>query len=140
GFGASFGFVVQKDKFPGSYRAGDTSSITRAYPEFYFIQIIFHTLTENEDPHEFDLCPNYPNPFNAVTHIEFWLPRKGYVEIAVFDILGRKIKTLVDPSEISNVGTSYTVFDGADFASGVYIYRMFLDGEFIDAKKMVMVK
>src|SRR4030095_4182512 len=94
GFGASFGFVVQKDKFPGSYRAGDTSSITRAYPEFYFIQIIFHTLTENEDPHEFDLCPDYPNPFNAVTHIEFWLPRKGYVEIAVFDILGRKIKTL----------------------------------------------
>lgn len=140
GFGYSYAFVVQKDKFPGSYRAGDTSSITRAYPEFFFINVIFHTITETGHPEEFDLCPNYPNPFNNSTHIEFWLPRKGHVEIAVFDIMGRKVKTLVDPSGVSNVGTSYTVFDGTDYSSGVYIYRMFLDGVFIDAKKMVLVK
>jgi hypothetical protein len=140
-FGYSFAFTEQKDKFPGSFRAGDTAFITRAYPEFFLISVFIHTVLENgSDPDEFDLCPNYPNPFNASTHIEYWLPKKGHVKIDVYDLLGRKAVTLLDGSEISNVGSSYVIFDGTNFSSGVYICRMFVDGSFIDARKMVLAK
>lgn len=139
-FGYSYGFVVQKDKFPGSYRAGDTTAITRAYPEFYYVNVIIHTVTEFGTPEEFDLCPNYPNPFNNYTHIEFWIPRSGNVELTIYDVLGRKIQTLIEASEFSNVGTSHVVFDGTNYPSGIYFCRMFMDGELIDVKKMVLVK
>ncbi|MGH2574806.1 MAG: T9SS type A sorting domain-containing protein [Ignavibacteria bacterium] len=138
GFGYSYTFTVQKDKFPGSYRAGDTIAITRAYPEFFLIQVFIHTVNEFKEPFEFDLCPNYPNPFNAFTHIEYWLPKKAFVELIVYDLLGRKVETLVN--EVSNVGSSHVVFRGDNYSSGVYIYRMYVDGEFIDARKMVLVK
>lgn len=140
-FGYSFAYVNQKDKFPGSFRAGDTTSITRAYPEFYYITIFVHTVLESgSDADEFDLCPNYPNPFNPSTNVEFWLPKKGHVEIAVFDLLGRKIQTLIDPSEISNVGSTHAVFDGSNYSSGIYFVRMFYEGQFVDARKMVLIK
>jgi hypothetical protein len=140
-FGYSFAFVEQKDKFPGSFRAGDTTALTRAYPEFYLISVFIHTVLENgSNPNENDLCPNYPNPFNASTHIEYWLPKKGHVVIEVFDLLGRKVQTLLNGSEVSNVGSGYVVFDGTNFGSGVYISRMYVDGTFVDAKKMVLVK
>jgi len=141
GFGFSFAFTQQKDKFPGSFSIGDTSRITRAYPEFFYVTVFVHTVLESgSDPEHFDLCPNYPNPFNPATNIEFWLPKKGHVEVVVFDILGRKIKTLIDPSEVSNVGSTHAVFDGTNYASGIYICRMFYEGQLVDAKRMVLIK
>ncbi len=139
--GYNFAFTEQKDRFPGSFRIGDTSGITRAYPEFFYITVFVHTVLEaGSNPDEFDLCPNYPNPFNPVTNIEFWLPKKGHVEISVFDLLGRKVATLIDASEVSSEGSTHAIFDGTNLASGVYIYRMFYEGTFVDAKKMVLLK
>lgn len=137
-FGYSYGFTVQKDKFPGSYRAGDTTVITRSYPEFYFINVIIHTVKEFGEAEEFDLCPNYPNPFNAFTRIEFWLPKRSFAELIVYDLLGRKVETLV--KGYANVGTSMTTFDGANYGSGVYIARLFVDGNYVSSDKMVLVK
>jgi hypothetical protein len=88
-------------------------------------------------PKEFDLFQNYPNPFNPMTHIGYSLPKDLKVEIKIYDILGREIKTLVN--EFQKAGYYLVSFDGTNYASGVYFYKI-KAGEFADSKKMVLVK
>lgn len=90
-----------------------------------------------ELPSDFRLEQNYPNPFNPTTKIQFDLPLQGYTELAVFDILGRKITTLVD-SQLQ-AGTHTFTWDASRFSSGVYLYRLVTkDGVF--TKKMTLIK
>jgi len=137
-FGNSIGLIVQKDKFPGSFRAGDTNSITRAYPEFFYMFITTHIVEENKQPAEYDLCQNYPNPFNITTKIDYYLPKRAFVRIDIIDELGRNLETLVNDE--SSAGLSSTVFDGKNYASGMYFYRMFIDGKLFETQKMVLLK
>ncbi len=93
-------------------------------------------------PTEFALSQNYPNPFNPSTRIEFALPRAADVNLTVYNILGEKVKTLVD--EHMNAGVHSVVFDGYDdnhnpVASGIYFYRI-KAGDFNRSKKMMMLK
>ncbi len=92
---------------------------------------------DNEIPFEFKLFQNYPNPFNPTSKIKFSLPRNLKVVIKVYDILGREVKTLIN--EFRTAGNYEVLFDGTNFASGVYFYRIEA-GSFVDAKKMVLVK
>jgi len=89
-----------------------------------------------------ELFQNYPNPFNPTTTIQFAILNESYVSIEIFDIKGRKIRTLV--KENYTVGTHKTVWDGLDdnnkiVSSGVYLYRMISDGH-IETKKMLLIK
>jgi hypothetical protein len=82
-------------------------------------------------PSRVTLRQNYPNPFNPETTIRFDLPRATTVRLVVHDILGRKIRTLVDEEE--SEGTHAAVWNGrndngAHAASGVYIYLLQADG------------
>jgi hypothetical protein len=93
-------------------------------------------------PGHFAVKQNYPNPFNATTNIEFSLQKSVFVELSIYDILGRKVRTLV--SEHLSSGNKSVVWDGKnergeDVASGIYFYRIEA-GEFTDSKKMVLVK
>ncbi|MFQ5798744.1 MAG: FlgD immunoglobulin-like domain containing protein, partial [Bacteroidota bacterium] len=93
-------------------------------------------------PTMFKLEQNYPNPFNPSTTIQFQLAEFAKVKIAILDILGRHIKTLV--KEEMDPGAYSLVWDGTDasgrrVASGVYLYRM-RAGDFIRSKKMLLVK
>ncbi|SYZ72321.1 putative Thermitase [Candidatus Zixiibacteriota bacterium] len=93
-------------------------------------------------PGTFALQQNYPNPFNAATEIEFNLPVRSDVSIVVYDILGRKVKLLTDgnrPAGKYRVRWDGTNQSGQPVASGVYFYRI-KAGEFVQAKKMVMLK
>jgi hypothetical protein len=65
------------------------------------------------------------------------MPKKSFVNLVVFDILGREVVTLVN--EVKNPGNYEAKFDASDFASGIYFYRMEAS-EFIDVKKMVLIK
>jgi hypothetical protein len=86
---------------------------------------------------EYSLSQNYPNPFNPTTSIEYTVPKESYIKIIVSDVLGRKIKTLVD--EKKSVG-SYTVqFDGNDLSSGMYFYQL-QTKEFTQTKKLLLMK
>ena len=137
-FGYNFALIDQKDKFPGSFRQGDTNSITRSYPEFFYYMFTVHTAEENGEHEKFDLCQNYPNPFNVSTHIEYYLPKPSFVKIDIIDELGREVETLVNNE--SSAGSSYTIFNGENFSSGVYFYRMFVNGSFFESQKMVLLR
>lgn len=88
-------------------------------------------------PKEYMLLQNYPNPFNPSTTIEFSIPKEGYVEMKLFDIIGREVATLV--SDPYRAGTYTVTFDASELASGVYFYRI-TSGNFTDTKKMVFIK
>jgi hypothetical protein len=95
-----------------------------------------------EKPSDFGLSQNYPNPFNPTTKIEFTLPKSGFVTLQIYDVLGRKVKTLV--SEHLSSGYKSVIWDGKnddgkDVASGVYFYQLRV-GDFSEPRKMVLLK
>lgn len=83
------------------------------------------------------LFDNYPNPFNPVTSILYRVNERTDVRIDVFDILGRKVATLVD--EQKDAGYYRIQFDGKNLASGVYIYRL-ITNNYSASKKMLLIK
>ncbi|MGQ9806213.1 MAG: T9SS type A sorting domain-containing protein [Chlorobiales bacterium] len=87
----------------------------------------------------YQLFQNYPNPFNPETVIEYQLPEPSIVKLEVFDILGRKVTTLVDRRQ--EAGAYRVQFEASSFSlsSGVYFYRL-TAGAFISTKKMLFVK
>jgi hypothetical protein len=88
-------------------------------------------------PMEFALYPNYPNPFNPVTVIGYDLPQQGKVSLTVYDVIGRRVATLVGGEQAA--GRHKVLFDGRQLASGLYLYRMEV-GDFVKVGKMMLVK
>jgi hypothetical protein len=88
-------------------------------------------------PGNFMLEQNFPNPFNPVTTITYRLPAEEHVKLTVHDILGREVKILLD--EKKTAGSYQVSFDGSNFASGVYFFRM-QAGSFSKTNKMVLLK
>jgi 5-hydroxyisourate hydrolase-like protein (transthyretin family) len=88
-------------------------------------------------PKEFKLEQNYPNPFNPSTVISYQLPVISKVTLKVYDILGSEVKTLVN--EEQEAGYKELQFNGSNFASGMYVYRL-QAGEYVSTKKMMLLK
>ncbi len=105
------------------------------------------TGTTNIDPHQmppaipssFVLEQNFPNPFNPSTRIEYKLPSSELVTLKLYDVLGRKITTLV--SEPKSAGEYTYILNAAtlNLSSGVYLYQL-RAGKFVQTKKMVLIK
>jgi len=88
-------------------------------------------------PDKYELAQNYPNPFNPTTKITYSVPKAGIVTMKIFDMTGREVANLVNDIKTAGV---YTVdFNGANFASGVYFYRMEAV-DFVETRRMVLVK
>lgn len=107
--------------------------------------------TGNRDnPTEFDLSQNYPNPFNQSTQIGFVLKESGLTTLMIYDLLGRKVKTLVE-EELSS-GYKSVLWDGKNdsgenVGSGVYFYRLKVisslsngTGNFSETRKLLLLK
>jgi hypothetical protein len=77
---------------------------------------------ENSVPFDFALHPNYPNPFNPATVINYQLPATSRVSLKVYNLLGQEITTIVDGEQIS--GYHQEQWNGSGFASGAYVYRL----------------
>ncbi len=88
-------------------------------------------------PKDFKLYDNFPNPFNPSTKIRFDLSRSSRVKIEVYDLIGRRITSLVDLS--LNAGSYETIWNAPNLPSGVYIYRIETQ-YYVKAKKMVLIK
>lgn len=86
-------------------------------------------------PAAYSLGQNYPNPFNPLTTIPYALPERSAVRLAVYDLLGREVATLVD--EVQEPGVKSVLFDVASLPSGVYAYRIVAKG--FTATKLMMV-
>ncbi len=88
-------------------------------------------------PQVFTLYQNYPNPFNPATVIRFDIPENSHVEINIYDILGKKVKCLVN--ENMSRGNYKIKWDGKDFNSGVYFYVLKANN-YKEIKSMILVK
>jgi len=96
----------------------------------------------NETPFEYSLSQNYPNPFNPVTSIKYTLKYDSQVTLMIYNILGQLVKELVNSYE--SKGFKEIFWDGTNnygnaVSSGVYFYKIYA-GDFIDQKKMVIIK
>lgn len=93
-------------------------------------------------PQTFSLHPNYPNPFNPATTISFDLPQAAQVRLEIFNILGRRVATLVDgemPAGAHMVEWNSRNESGERVSSGVYFYRV-IAGDDVLSKKMLLLK
>lgn len=93
-----------------------------------------------ETPKSFALYQNYPNPFNPKTKIRFQVMKTAHVSIAVYSTTGTEISKPVNGQ--LNAGTYEAEFDGSGIPSGVYFYRMFIDGNTSESltKKLILTK
>jgi hypothetical protein len=94
-------------------------------------------LDRTDRPFEFGLAQNYPNPFNPTTNIVYTLAETSDVNLVVYDILGRRVASLVNETQMAG---QYNVnFDAVRLASGTYLYRLEA-GDFTSVKKMMLIK
>ena len=93
-------------------------------------------------PKGFNLYQNFPNPFNPETKIQYQLPKESFVTLVVYNMLGKKIRTLVNEKQV--IGRHTITWDGRDdngkrVSSGIYMYKMNTQN-FIKTKKMILIR
>lgn len=142
-----------------SYYSFEDTDVLPGNTYYYWLQSIdldltysYHgplsiTVDEEDDElppiaYETQLHKNYPNPFNPSTTIEFSLREETHVSLKIYNILGRRVKTLYD--KVEGAGNYTAVWDGYDeegnaATSGIYFYRLVTDN-FSKTYKMIMVK
>ena len=94
-------------------------------------------------PFHFSLEQNYPNPFNPATSISYQLPKSGSVQLTIYNLMGQHIRTLVNAYQPT--GTYQVKWDGRDesgthVSSGIYFYQLKAQNDFIETKKMMMMR
>jgi len=114
---------IQKIDFSGITTIEDTKNIEKIIKSFKLLQ-------------------NYPNPFNPTTTIEYEIPKPGYVDISVYDLSGRLVKTLLNKS--LQKGNYKVVWNGSNqsgqkVSSGFYVYSIKFDNVIL-SKKMILIK
>jgi hypothetical protein len=124
-------------------QGSDWDYVTIKYSQLMGIQTI-----STVSPHDYRSFQNYPNPFNPKTKIKFSLPTpsKGGVQevrLIIYDLLGRQVESLIPPlwggKEGLQPGTYEVEWDGTNYPSGVYFYKLSA-GNFTDVKKLVLLK
>ena len=128
----------------GNYALGVTGiqDFHQGMMMYYTAYDVVSTTLENNMPLEFEVYPAYPNPFNPVTTIGYYLSNKGSVNITIYDMMGREIKVLqsgIQTPGHSKVQWNATNNKGQPVSAGVYLYQINIDGT-MDTKKMVLLK
>ncbi|MCP4583154.1 MAG: T9SS type A sorting domain-containing protein [candidate division Zixibacteria bacterium] len=88
-------------------------------------------------PGQYSIAQNYPNPFNASTTITYRLTETGHISVEIFDLLGRKIETLVDSRQ--SAGNHQVAWNASNQTSGIYFYKI-RGGGLSERKKMILLK
>ena len=106
----------------------------------HFASISFVATSIDEEtpiPDVYFLSDNYPNPFNPTTLFKYGLPEDAHVVMHIYDVLGRRVETLVDQQQQAGYHEIY--WNSGNLASGMYFFRM-QAGDFADTKKMMLLK
>jgi hypothetical protein len=119
---------------------GDDNTLYAGFWKSGWLAIV--TGDDNTPTARNELFQNYPNPFNPATTISFSIDRAELVRLTVYDVTGRRIRTLVDGNR--NPGRYSETWDGRNdqgrqVATGIYFYRL-RAGSFSDVKKMVLIR
>ena len=96
-----------------------------------------------ELPQHFTLAQNFPNPFNSGTAIRFALPEPTAVELAIYNLSGQQVMTIVQGVRQAGLHTVHWDGRGVDghyLASGVYLYRLRAGGRTVETRKLVLVR
>ncbi|MBN1560293.1 T9SS type A sorting domain-containing protein [candidate division KSB1 bacterium] len=86
----------------------------------------------------FDLAQNYPNPFNPSTTIRFSLPMSANIKIEIYDLLGNRVKLLVDGRY--EAGVHSLTLNAGDLAAGIYFYSMSAGDDYYAMRRMTLLK
>jgi uncharacterized repeat protein (TIGR01451 family) len=148
--GANYSYLDKPEQAGNYYYKLQAVSLDGAIV-FYdpvFVALTSVEIKRYEIPENYSLSQNYPNPFNPETTIEFGLPKPGFVEISIYDINGKLVRTLV--SENKRAGNHWIKWDARDesgigVSSGVYFYLMKVEDTiggagFSQTNKMILMK
>ncbi|MCH8124180.1 MAG: T9SS type A sorting domain-containing protein [Bacteroidetes bacterium] len=113
---------------------GSTSEFSEC---FFAVTTDIERDEDAEIPNEYELFQNYPNPFNPVTTIRFAISNREWVNVEVYNILGKRVATLVDG--YVEAGEFNVEFNASELPSGIYIYRM-TAGSFSMSKQLTLLK
>jgi len=129
------------DVTPGTYVRSQANGPSVAEYKYIRITIPRNILkisnNSNTNVSSYTLYQNYPNPFNPSTNIKFEIPKSSFVNLVVYDVLGREIAKLVN--EKLNAGSYLIDWNASQYPSGMYFYKL-TSGEFSEVKKMVLIK
>lgn len=130
------------DSFQFTYSKGQPSKGFIVFDDLSAVEMGLATSNEDEElitelPNTIELKQNYPNPFNPTTNIQFGLPQRSEVQLAVYDMLGKKVATVFSGTKAA--GYHNLSFDASNLASGMYLYRLETDFEVL-SKKMILLK
>ena len=138
-------YVISADKI--GFNSSTLNNVNIDYSSGVFdsnnsnLVLSVNSITEVEThaslPSNFELGQNYPNPFNPSTVIKYSIPFNSFVQIKVFDVIGREINTLVKGQ--MNAGTYNITLNADNMPSGIYFYRIEA-GNFVQTKKMILLK
>ena len=91
-----------------------------------------------DPPKTFVLFQNYPNPFNPLTRISYSIPKSNFVILKIYNTLGKEIQTIVSGFQRAN---TYSInFDASRLSSGIYFYKLQVGNEFVETKKMLLMR
>jgi hypothetical protein len=138
-------YVISADKV--GYNSAALSNVAIDYSSGIFntngsnLVLPVNTITDVKTaevlPGNFVLGQNYPNPFNPSTVIKYSIPTNSYVQIKLYDVIGREVSTLAKGQ--MNAGTYSITFNAESLPSGIYFYRI-QAGNFVQTKKMILLK
>ncbi len=140
GGGPSLELINRLDNtLPGSWVA---SAVSGGTPGYQNSLVSIDDDKETSLPERFELAQNFPNPFNPETTIHYSLPKAGIIRLVIYDVLGRKIRTLVNQRQAA--GSKQVRWNGRNdqgdiVGSGIYFYRLSSE-EFNRVKKMVLLR
>ncbi len=149
---SSYCYVMMLSCGPFVLEPGESADLAMTYAMGYYLDGLQQMIDEmttfyletpeqldgSAQPLTFSLGEPYPNPFNASVMIPFQLDQRGHATIAVTDILGRRVATLLDA--VRSPGQHRVSFNGEDLASGVYFVTLISDERSTQARKIVFMK
>ncbi|MDG5767778.1 T9SS type A sorting domain-containing protein [Balneolales bacterium ANBcel1] len=150
GRGSSEGVIgLSTDQITGTSAHGNMEEfdfeeiwlLTEGYPALHWEDVesikVFAEKHEYDQPEQFILHQNSPNPFNPSTRIRFAIPEQAHVKLSVYNLIGQQVATLVNG--IRSAGWHDATFDASALSSGVFIYRI-KAGEYVETRQMMFVK